>query len=284
MRRTLLALAVLTLTAVACGDDGGTTVQAVDRVRAASAATADAGTAIVSYHAEVEGLPERNGIDSFEFEGEGLLDFESGTGSMTMEFPDLPGIPDGSTMESLFEGNVTYLRAEIFGPLPDDAEWVRMDLEELMDEEAGIDLGQVQQGSSDPSNSLALLEGASENGLEDLGQEEIDGVTATHYRADIDLSEAYEQSDAISDPEAFEQFTEMFGEDDTIETHVWLDDDGRVVQQSYRQPFPIVPGADDVTMEVTMGFTDFGEPVEVDFPDDDETVDLLDLMNEQQEF
>ncbi len=126
-----------------------------------------------------------------------------------------------------------------------------------------------------PADALALLEGASEDGVEEVGDEEIDGVETTHYRAEIDLRATYENSDAVTDREAFEAFLDQLG-DDPLETDIWLDDEGRVVQQSFEQPLPVAEGV-NASMQFTMTFSDFGTEVDVQVPDDSDTVDALDL-------
>jgi hypothetical protein len=278
----MLALfAVFALGLTACGDDPAdessgdedtTTVEAVGLIRSASTTTAEAGSAHVDFDATVSDIP---GAPEVEFGGEGEIDFEEQVGTLTFELGDLPGLPGGGSIEQVFAGTTLYLRGDVLGPLPGGAEWVRLDTVEAA-AEAGVDLQQLPTfGSSNPADALALLEGASEDGVEEVGDEEIDGVETTHYRAEIDLRATYENSDAVTDREAFEAFLDQLG-DDPLETDIWLDDEGRVVQQSFEQPLPVAEGV-NASMQFTMTFSDFGTEVDVQVPDDSDTVDALDL-------
>ncbi len=274
MRRWLLVVPVLALGAAGLSGCGGDEASAAQVVRTASAATVDAGSAQVTYEAEVAAPEGAEGPDSFAFTGEGAMDFETGDGELTFEYPDVAGLGT-TTMESRFSGTEIYMRSPIFGPLPGGVEWIRMDIEALLDDQAGVDIDQLQSNANDPTNSLAMLDGASEDGVEDLGEEEVNGVTATHYRAVIDVSDVYDEADAVTDPEAFEAFMDQF-EDDTLEVEAWIDDDGRVVRQRYEQPFPTAVG--DASMTMTIEFTDFGTGVDVEIPDQSDTADITELL------
>jgi hypothetical protein len=282
MRRSLLAVTALVLPLAACGGgdgDEGTTIEAAGLVRNASTATADAGSAQITYEAEVSGLPEGATVDSFGMSGSGAMDFDDQTGTLSISYDDdLPGVPDGTTFDSVFAGTVTYLRSELFGELPGGAEWMRIDYQELLADQAGVDVSQLPTAGSDPSSGLAVLEGVADDGVEEVGEEEVDGVSTTRYHAEIDISDAYEDNDAITDPDAFAAFVSQFGEEDTMSMDVWLDDDGRVVQQEYEQPFPIFGPGTDTTMSVTMGFHDFGSDVDVELPDEGDTIGYAELL------
>ena len=183
----------------------------------------------------------------------------------------------------VFAGTTYFMQSDLFGAeLPDDAEWVSFDLSEVT-EGSGIDLGGLaSQGANDPTNALDALEGVSRRTVVEVGDEEVRGVSTTHYTATIDMEEAYQAAqDAaeeagtdgpIIDEEQFDEFVAAYG-DAPVETDIWIDDDGLV----RRQTMVIEVMGQDMTQ--TMEFFDYGEPVEVDIPADDESVDISDLQD-----
>ena len=80
---------------------------------------------------------------------------------------------------------------------------------------------------------------------------------------------------AVHAPDAadtlFATFVAAYG-DAPLETDIWIDDDGLV----RRQTMVIEVMGQDVTQ--TMEYFDYGEPVEVDIPAADESVDISDLL------
>jgi hypothetical protein len=260
--RRLLPLAVPLLLLAACG--GGSGTSDLEVIRTAATTTSDSGTARLEMSTTLTGLP---GVDGISFDTTGEMDFDGPRFEMDSELPDVPGVPSGS-IEQVGEGTVIYQRSELFGELPDGAEWVRLDLAEIT-ETAGVDITQFQ--STDPTSGLAMLEGATDD-LEEVGSEEVRGESTTHYRATIDLEAAYEDADAVTDPEAFEAFIDEFG-DEPIDVEVWIDDEGRVRRQAWVQPMPA-----DGEMEITLEMFDFGEPVDIEVPDEADSVDITELL------
>jgi hypothetical protein len=112
-----------------------------------------------------------------------------------------------------------------------------------------------------------------------VGSEEVRGVDTTHYRAAIDLEAALRQLEAdeafgeLLDQDALDAAIAQFG-DEPYDVEVWIDDDGLVRRQVVDIPSP----EGDATM--TMEMFDFGEDVEVEVPDESDSIDFFDLMEE----
>lgn len=274
MRRPLLLLAALALPAAgltACGNgDGSTTIEAVDLIRSSPTAMADVGSMQMTLTMDVGGE---------ELEGEGAFDLAAGTGSLTMAL----SAPLGD-METVFEDDAYYMSTELFAGLDAgldlDEPWIRIDLAELSEMSgSGIDLSNLGSSSSNPTDALGGLEAIAEDGVEELGTEEIRGVEATGYAVEIDMAAALEQleeqagEDLVVDEEQAEQFLDAFG-DTPMAVEVWLDDDG--LTRRYVMEMEI----QGQTMTQTMEFFAFGEPVEVDVPDEDETIELTELLSQ----
>jgi hypothetical protein len=271
MRRTLLLLTLITVPFLAgCGDDGGgrqeatTDLGAVELIRSAPDALAEAGTAHLELTVETGGLT----VDA-----SGQFDFDAQTGAMTMEVPP----PIGSEVETVFDGTTYYMSAGLFGgAIPGlDAEWIRVDLDDLAGQ-AGVDLSQLPQGANNPADALDALAAVSQDGLEELGTEEVRGVETTHYAAEIDMAAAVEAADEqtggeLLDDAMAEQFLAQYG-DEPVPVEVWIDGDGLV----HRQTMTISAAGEEATM--TMEMFDYGQPVDVQIPDASETVDFGDLI------
>jgi hypothetical protein len=145
------------------------------------------------------------------------------------------------------------------------------------------ELAEVSQAAgSNPSsatNTLQYLRGVSEDGIEEIGEEDVRGTETTHYRAEIDVDKVVEQlRDAdISDDarELAEKGLEQF-EGGTIPTDVWIDDDGRARRQDVEMRLRVEGETLDVRTRVEM--FDFGVEVDVEAPPADEVVDISELL------
>jgi hypothetical protein len=279
MRRALLVLPALALTGgllTGCGDDGGsgggggeesggrTTLEAVELIRSSPTALEEAGTAQ---------LEMRIDAGPATVEAAGQFDFAAQQGAMTMQMP----APLNSEIRSVFDGTTYFMSADAFGPLAGDlgAEWIRVDLEEMAGE-TGMDLSQLNQGTTNPAEGLEALAAVSEDGLEEVGSEEVRGVDTTHYRAEIDMAAALEQADEQSggdliDEETAAQFEQLYG-DQPVPVEVWIDDDGLI----RRQTLTFEVGGQASTME--MELFDYGEPVDIEVPAVEDSVSITEVL------
>jgi hypothetical protein len=133
------------------------------------------------------------------------------------------------------------------------------------------------------------LEGVTEDGLEEQGSEEVRGVETTHYAGEIDMGAVFEQAreqfedideDALGEfgtvvdsEAAIEEFEDQFGEE-PVPVEVWIDDDGltRRMQMSFE--------IEGETVTQTIEMFDFGEPVDIEVPDEADSVDMFELLGE----
>jgi len=301
MRRTLLLLLALVLAApflAGCGDDGGSSgdsatsedrgddatgsddegeepedeeseeaqdLGGIELIRSAPAALEDAGTA----HLEMTITATGQTIDAT-----GEFDFEAQQGALTMTLPQVAG---GGELETVFDGTTYFLSADAFGSaIPGlDAEWIRIDLAELADQ-TGIDPSQVPQGSSNPADALDALAAVSEDGLDEVGTEDVRGVETTHYAAEIDMAAAIEQANEdaggeLIDEQFADQFLMQFG-DEPVPVEIWIDDEGLV----HRQTMSFASAGQEVSLE--MELFDYGEPVDIQVPDPSDAADFSELL------
>ena len=277
MFRRIVPLVVVFLALVACAASSSP----LALVSSAPDKTAHAGTARMSLESTIRGIPEAEGLAST---AEGVVDFETQRGALTLELPSGTGM-GGGDLRFVYDGTVLYLRSPV--PTPGvDTEWVSVDIAQLSEEVSGTDIEQfAQAGSNDPSNALALLKGTADS-VEEVGTEEVRGERTTHYRATVDLRRATEQAGAVRDRRQFEAFLDQFPSE-TIPVDVWLDDEGRTRRLRMDQPLPETPGLSTppgASVVVTIELYDFGvdEPIEIPAPDEvsDLTAQLSKLVDE----
>jgi hypothetical protein len=272
LRRWSLA-PLLAFVLVACGAGS-----ASERVAAAPEATLDAGSANFTISQEITGGPAGGQTVT----SEGSLDFEGRRGRVTTAVPDTGQGP--AELETVFDGNLIFLRLpEGLAPTP----WVRVDL----DDTQGIPgLERLDQFSSDPSQSFAFLEGIVGD-ITEVGAEDVRGRNATHYRFTVDLERAAEAAPEDA-REYVQQQIDAFGITE-LPTELWLDDDDRIVRQSYVLDLArlVAAGATEGTdledlegeVSTTIEYFDFGTDVDVEPPPADEITDFAELVENASE-
>ena len=277
---TTLALTILAFTILlpACGGGGGDESPR-GLLSQSGERTFAAGTARATFTVELHGAPGLP-AEGVSFAGDGEFDFDRELGRIAMDMSDLlatagVGTVDGS-VEVLTQDMVVFLRAPFFNQaLGVDTPWVRLDLAALAEKEVGADLSQLNRfTSNDPRRVLAMLRGVGEDGITEVGEEDVRGVATTHYRASIDLERAYEEADAVTDPAAFRRFIDDVGRT-SIVVDAWVDDDGLLRRIEYAVPLPDGEGGESRS---TMELFDFGVDVDLDIPSDAETTDLTSLF------
>jgi hypothetical protein len=163
-----------------------------------------------------------------------------------------------------------YARLEGFPAgrqLPNGKSWVKVDLERAL-KKLGMDFANLGIGQS-PTGALAQLRGSANT--QKVGTETIDGVRTTHYRGTVDVQDALGRATA-KERKALQRLLDeakAHGVDATSTTHdVWVGDDG-LVRRLTEQVGSVG--------HVTITFSDYGAPVQIEAPPADETTDLSDL-------
>jgi hypothetical protein len=272
MKRTLLLLTSLSVL-VACAE-GPAPVSPRDAVLDAMAAVYEAGT----FHQELRMSMTAEG-QSFSFTAEADVDNEHQKIDMTMDLGLL-----GGEMRMVMDGGIVYMRSPAFADAP--TPWVSMDPEK-MDPAAAAQFGGFGAGTTDPSAYAGLFAGVFD--VTDSGQVDIKGVSTTHYVGTIDLQKVLDSFPEMVgedvDPAtreqleaAVEQF-EALGIETKIPFEIWIDEEGLPRRQGITMDFgDLVPGAGEASMEMTVDYSAFGEPVHVQIPKPSQVTDVTDLI------
>ena len=243
---------------------------AQELIAQAPAATAESGSARTTFTMEMTG-----GAQDVTVSAEGVVDLEGQRTAMTLDMGEVGAQTGMGKMEMVSEGTVIYMKLDNAQQLGLPTPWLKMDLEK-MDGMQG--LGDLQQLNNDPSKSMEMLRGVSED-VEEVGTEEIRGETTTHYRATMDLEKAAEQA-----PEAEAMIRAQIKQlgTSTIPVDVWIDDQGRLRRQAFDMDLSNVEGADvegaPQSVRMEMELFDFGTEVEIQMPPADEVTDFAELQ------
>ena len=252
-----LALAVLVLPLAACG--GGTSSAPVAHltplayVKSAAAKTARA----PSEHATLRAAVGVAG-QAVTVSGAGDFDNTSHRGSMHAEFA-VAGL--SGTIDEVIAGTTIYLRSPLLAAsLPQGKTWLKLDLQKF-GKSKGIDFNQLL--TQNPAQSFEQLKASGR--VTEVGDETIDGVETTHYRAHIDPAK-------LPQGAKIEALTNArYGPYD-----VWVGKDDGYIHRTKNTYSYTAPGAGRQTAMMTMNFSDFGKDVTVTVPAAEETVDATD--------
>jgi hypothetical protein len=249
----------LALGAVACGSGGsGEAAVSIKTLQAAASNSqaAESQRFAMDMSFDVEGEPVTLTVD-------GVMAGDGKNGELSVAMPVV-----GTIDERIVDG-VIYMNLGSFPGAPsglDGKQWVKLDPEQLQQDGLFGDLaGQAESNS--PNQGLEYLQGLSGD-VTEVGPDTVAGRPATHYRASIDYTKVLDKL-----PDASEQAREALGKLGTVPADVWIDGDDRVVKMHMTIDGSAFGGGVG-TAEMTMQITDFGVPVDVQAPPEDQTVDF----------
>ncbi len=253
MRRLLLAapLLLVALVLAACGgskssDESGPIAAAVEKtVEQGSERTQTTGTVALTGQ-------------TLRFRGEGGFNHATEEGYQELDLT----VPGGrvTSVDEVFIKNAFWLKSPLFdASLPSGKEWLKVDLARA-DKTLGFNfkalLGQT------PDDALELLRRIAKP-VTTVGEEEVDGVTTTHYRARINPR-------TIPAKDKLEQLTAAKYKP----IDVWIDDEDLVRQVRLDYTAKADPAKPErARTTVTMKLGDFGLTVDVDPPPASSVVD-----------
>jgi len=297
----LLAIAAMVVLAGACGssEDGSSSAKnpagdgpparageptAVETVQVAYKDTAAEGTARTSFEVTAGQLadPEASGRpDPVTMTGQGVVDFSGVASSMTVSMTGMGGLE----MRQIEDTGYVKMPEDLVAQMPGTKPWLEVDLNAAAEQQAGVNLGQVQPAvAQDPTGQLEYLRGVSES-VEKVGEERVRGAQTTRYRATIDLEKAAAQEGREA-REAYDETIEMLGAS-KLPVEVWLDEHNRVRRFAIDLTVPVPESAaspnasrEDARMrtQTVAEYYDFGVPVDVQAPPRDQTMDGSKLL------
>ena len=265
MRRSATGLARLRSSlpfAAGCG--AGTAVKnAVDPVAQAATKTADAGTVQLS----MTGSVSASGIQ-IPLALDGRLDLKNKRGHMEVT-TSVPGKGD-IKIEELLDGLVVYMRSDaLTSNLPGGKHWIKLDLQALGKQAASTSASSSSSARHRSHQFLTYLKKAGD--VQKLGSEDIEGCQGrtTGPRSTSTSSSPRRASGRLGAP--LEQLTGS----KTLPTDIWIDAQGRARRQAVDYT---VKQPTRSRVQFTIDYEKFGVPVDVQKPDDGDTVDLAQVV------
>jgi hypothetical protein len=255
-----IVLVVATLIAACGGSSTGDAAVSIETLQAAASNSqaAESSRFTMEITVDVEGEPTTVSVD-------GLSSGDGKTAELTVAMPIV-----GTIEERIVDG-VIYMNLASFPGAPEDLDgkqWVKLDPAQLDDGVLG-DLAD-QSESNSPRQGLEYLQGLSGD-VENLGEESVGGRPATHYRASIDYAKVLERL-----PDSSAETRATLSKLGTVPAEIWIDDHDRVVKMQMTIDGSAF-GAGTGTAELTMELSDFGVPVDVQAPPEDEVIDFSEL-------
>lgn len=245
--RGTAAAAALVLGLAGCGGGDGSGAGRADTLapQAAVVAAVQQTQQVESYGFTLTSSTDAGG-QSIEFGGSGVATSDGSAADMTFS---LPG-GAGELRQRIVDG-VLYME------LPQQpGVFYELKVADLADTSLGA--------STDVTAGLEALKSA-DDGVEEVGREELRGVGTTRYRGTFDLSTAFQ---AFKGPlrAQLEQVVAKGGAE-RVPFDAWVDDEGRIrqVDQTLTLEVPQAPGQ-ELEVQTRVEFYDFGVEVDVEAP------------------
>lgn len=240
----------------------------------AAEATSSVKTQRMTMELKMTGVPM---FGTMAMKVDGALDLENKRSQMTMDMSEFLGGMGGSEaegmgkMEMIVDGDTTYIKSPMFSELSGSKKpWMKTDTEALSDS------GTMDKTQGDPKAFLDFLK-KSGSAVEEVGTEDVRGVSTTHLRTTLDIKKMMADAPASEKAEMEKQLkdigaSEVFSE---IPTEAWIDDDGMVRKMQMTFDFskvdtssdPDLAEMKDVKMVMAFEMFDFNKPVDIEIPD-----------------
>jgi hypothetical protein len=235
-------------------------------VAAAAEATSDAGGVRINFTGSSEGPAQMT------ISGKGVLNGETNRASIAMSATGSTATgTQGFTLEEIVDDGDLYLQSPQLGAaFGGSAKWM------LMRSEALGDLLQSNASgagmSASPTQQLDALKDASYE-VTEVGPEQLDGATTTHYRALLDIDKLTEEiKDEVSGDfgDLIEQSMDQVS---SATVDVWIDADGLLRRETSASSMGALG-----SFTMTMDFSHYGIHPDIAVPPSPEVFDVTPLM------
>lgn len=253
---------ILAMGAAACGSSTAadtskltsahTSGAPADVVLAAVTKSADSDTVQLKMTMSLQGT----GAGNQDVTGTGAVDFGQKAAQLDLQVM-------GMDMQMVTADNSVYVKADVLGN-----GWYRLDGQSLGGGATG-DL--FASGFIDPAQQFTLLKDAASN-VTEVGTEQVNGESTTHYTATIDVAKAAAKEGATS-----QQVQKLSDAGiSTVPVDVWVDGQGRIARLSlsYAGASNSAGPLSGATLKATIDYLDYGQPVTIQVPDASQVKDF----------
>jgi hypothetical protein len=267
MRGRQIALALALLGSVV-SLAGCSFTKAVDPVAGAATKTEQSGGAKLTLTASVT-TPAG---ETYSLSATGVLDKQQG--DVTVNLSDSNSQAELRYLEENGDLVLYVNSAALSSRLPGDKPWVRVDLQQL-GEKLGVNFGQFLNGANEnPGQILDLLN--STGSVTTVGPETVDGTSATHYKATIQLDQLAGKLGGSVGQVAYDELISK-GAPSSIPVDVWVGDDGLVRRVSIDDSLTV--SGQTASLKLQLDVSDYGSAVNVTAPPSDQVFDVSGLIS-----
>jgi hypothetical protein len=181
---------------------------------------------------------------------------------------------NGSSIKEVIDNGTLFMQlpAATLSRLHVSTPWVSFDLNALLQSKLGASYQQLVSNSQQgPGQNLAALQGASVNGVHQVGTKTVFGTKTTEYQTTINLDKAAEAKPQLAS--LFHKLQQQL-HTSALTANVWLDGSGRVRQMTERIHIPSSASQPSATVVDTFGIQAFGVPVAVSAPPANQVTDV----------
>lgn len=171
-------------------------------------------------------------------------------------------VPGGLRM--IMQGKTMYLKMDLLKTLlGTDKPWVRLDLGEE-GAKSGVNVDQLLEQAQRVDLQTSVKMFTSSTDAQVVGTETVGGVETTHYTGTFKAEDAVK----LFEPELQEKVRQNLYAAEAMKFDIWVDG------ESLPRKLTMAGDADGGKVDVTMTFTGFNEPVEIEAPPADQVGEL----------
>lgn len=171
-------------------------------------------------------------------------------------------IPGAGGMEMIMVGGAEYMKLPA-GMSPSGKPWVKLDLSGTNPAAAAFGSSAAMSGQADPSTLIDKIKSAGT--ITSVTQEQLNGQDTTHYAITVDPKKmAADMGASATEKQALDQLTVG-----SLPFDVWVSSDNLPVKITSKTATS-VPGVGAVEATVTVNYSKWGEPVNVQAPPADQ--------------
>ncbi|MGC5343262.1 hypothetical protein ACPXCE_17095 [Streptomyces sp. DT24] len=287
-----VAMAAMLTSVAACGgsDDGGSGKSAEKKDNGGAVAKVDPIAALRTVQkktngaksAKVEGTTVMG--DTMSMTQSGSLDWTDGvTGSMTIKYTggsmadSMKQLGGDGTMQARYFKDAYYANmGEAFAKQAGGKHWIRYaydDLAKVAGASGEVMKDQMQNATPDQGVKALLASGD----VKKVGQEDVRGVSATHYSGTVDVAELTAKSTALSAEQLAEFKKQLTDAGVTTEqVDIWVDKNDLLVKKIEKGMMKTGE------LNSTVFYSDYGVKAAAELPPTGDTVDFAEMMKQAQ--
>lgn len=191
---------------------------------------------------------------------------------MTMSNPQLSQQLDAGSIQMMLTGSTMYMNIGDSGAKQlGGKHWMKMDFAELGASGKALSDAMNKSNGQDPSDAVKLL--TSSGDIKKVGQETVDGVSATHYSGTVDIKTLAAQLGKTDS--SFKTIVDQAGQlgMSTEKVDMWID--SRNLPIKVHETAATSQGPVDITVD----YSDFGNtPVKITPPPASDTLDFATML------